>query len=101
MLLATFWGPKALHFLMRFLKSFLGAETDRRVSDGTSTGLRRDFGAAVSPTDPPQAAPSSRTEESNNDRKERKTRDPTRPGPEARRIEIRCRNNATTVDVGK
>ena len=44
MLLATFWGPKALHFLMRFLKSFLGAETDRRVSDGTSAGLRRDFG---------------------------------------------------------
>ena len=86
MLLATFWGPKALHFLMRFLKSFLGAETDRRVSDGTSAGLQRDFGAAVSPTDPPLAAPSSRTEESNNDRKERKTRDPTRPGPEARRI---------------
>ena len=39
MLLATFWGPKALHFLIRFLKSFLGAETDRRVSGGT--GLRR------------------------------------------------------------
>ena len=86
MLLGTFWGPKALHFLMRFLKSFLGVETDRRVSGGTSTGLRRDFDAAVSPTDPPLAAPSSRTEESNNDRKERKTRDPTRPGPEARRI---------------
>ena len=86
MLLATFWGPKALHFLMRFFKSFLGAETDRRVSDGTSTGLRRDFDAGVSPTDPPLAAPSSRTEESNNDRKERKTRDPTRPGSEARRI---------------
>ena len=90
MLLATFWGPKALYFLMRFFKSLLGGETDRRVSDGTSAGLRRDFGAAVSPTDPPQAAPSSRTEESNNDRKERTTRDPTRPGPEARRICLTC-----------
>ena len=85
MLLATFWGPKTLHFLMRFLKSFLGAEADRRVSDGTSAGLRRDFDGTSTQLFPP-AAPSSRTEESNNDRKERKTRDPTRPGPEARRI---------------
>ena len=60
---------------MRFFKSFLGAETDRRVSGGTSAGLRRDFEAAVSPTDPPQAAPFSRAEGYNNDRKERKTRD--------------------------
>ena len=39
MLLATFWGPKALHFLVRFFKSFLGAETERRVTDGTLAGL--------------------------------------------------------------
>ena len=86
MLLATFWGPKALHFLMRFLKSFLGAETDRRVTDGTLAGLWRDFEAAVSPTDPPQAAPFSRAEGYYNDTGTQ-TRDPTRPGPEARRIE--------------
>ena len=92
--LATFGGPIALHVLMRFFKSFLGAEADRRVSDGTSAGLRRDFDAAVFPTDPSQAAPSSRTEEPNNDRKERKTRDPTRPGPEARRISRQFQNDS-------
>ena len=39
MLLATFWGPKALHSLKRFFKSFLGAEADRRVSGGTLAQL--------------------------------------------------------------
>ena len=41
----------------------------------SATGLRRDFGAGISPTDALQAAPLSRAEEYNNDRKERKTRD--------------------------
>ena len=39
MLLATFWGPKSVALFNAFLKSFLGAETDRRVTGGTSAGL--------------------------------------------------------------
>ena len=82
MLLATFWGPKTLHFLMRFLKSFLGAETDRRVSDGTSTGLRR---RCFPDGSPPGGALFARGGILYND-PGTQTRDPTRPGPEAPRI---------------
>ena len=57
--------------------------TPRR--DAASARLRRDFGAGVCAVEPPRAAPFSRAEGSYKD-PGTQTRDPTRPGPEARRI---------------
>ena len=57
----------------------------RARSDATSARLQRDFGGSIFSADPPQGGAFSRAQGYYND-PGTQTRDPTRPGPEARRI---------------
>ena len=59
MLLATFWGPKAVQNSMPFFERFFRA---RARSDATSARLQRDFGGGISSADPPQGGAFSRAE---------------------------------------
>ena len=75
--------------LVRFFLRLSHATPAQRDFGGTSMGLRRDFGAGIYSADPPRTAPFSHAEGSYNDPRTQ-TRDPTRPGPEARRIDFFC-----------
>ena len=82
MILGCFWRhfgvQKPFEIRCHFLVAFLGPEPG-------AARLRRDFDAGISSADPPQGGAFSRAEGSYND-PGTQTRDPTRPGPEARRI---------------
>ena len=84
MLLATFWGPKAVQNSMPFFGRFFRAWA---WSGATSARLQRDFGGGISSADPPQGGAFSRAEGYYNDRRNANTRSNT---PWARGLAIFC-----------
>ena len=74
-----------LSFLIDFGLPFGGLILDPGDFRGTSPGLRRDFKGRVSPAQPPQGGALNKKRD-HITASGSQTRDPTRPGPEARRI---------------